>query len=194
MWATWHLHQLLILVVIGMLALARGRTLRSSSLWGHTTPALPSRLSGHTEPGLQRRQLCEGWSGQEALLAQGRGRRRRCGEAGQHSRGGGVWSRSPVSEAPLKTARAGAWSERNAHGAIWMTSAWADKGSGGLHCHSRLGRLSVRGNELSTQDVRPWAEIQLCESQPDAHLVRENHGRRELVMVSWKLPECRGRG
>ena len=187
MWATWHLHQLLIPVVIGMLALARGRTLRPTSLWGHRTPALPSRLPSHTEPGLQRRAALRRleWSG---------GRRRRCGEAGPHSRGGGVWSRSPVSEAPLKTARAGAWSERNAHGAIWMTSAWADKGSGGLHCHSRLGRLSVRGNELSTQDVRPWAEIQLCESQPDAHLVRENHGRRELVMVSWKLPECRGRG
>lgn len=65
MWATWHLHQLLILVVIGMLALARGGTLRSTSLWGHRTPALPSRLSSYTEPGLQRRAALRRleWSG-----------------------------------------------------------------------------------------------------------------------------------
>lgn len=118
-----------------------------------------------------------------------------CGEeGGRHSRGGGVWLKSLTSKGPSKTTRARARSERNAQGAVWMTSVWADKGSSGLHYHSRLGRWSVRENELPTQDVRPWAEIQLCESQPDAHLVRENHGRRELVMVSWKLPECRGRG
>lgn len=65
MWATWHLHQLLIPVVIGMLALARGRTLRPTSLWGHRTPALPSRLPSHTEPGLQRRAALRRleWSG-----------------------------------------------------------------------------------------------------------------------------------
>lgn len=72
-----------------------------------------------------------------------------------------------------------------------MTSASADKGGGSLRCHGRLARLSVRENVLSTHDVRPWAEIQRCESQPDVHLVRENHGHGELVMVSWKLPEPR---
>lgn len=102
--------------------------------------------------------------------------------------------KSLTSEGPSKTTQARPRSERNAPGAVWMTSVRADKGSRGLHCHSRLGRLSARENELPTQDVRPWAEIQLCESQPDAHLVRENHGRGELVMVSWKLPEGRGRG
>lgn len=42
--------------------------------------------------------------------------------------------------------------------AIWMTSVLADKGS--LHCPCRVGRLSVQENVLSTQDVRPWAQIQ----------------------------------
>lgn len=45
---------------------------------------------------------------------------------------------------------------------------------------------------LPTPGAGPWAEIQRRESQPDVPLVRENHGHRELLMISGKLPVCGG--
>jgi hypothetical protein len=68
-----------------------------------------------------------------------------------------------------------------------MTSVLADKGS--LHCHRRVGRLSVQENVLPTQDVRPWAEIQ-CVSHYQMHvLLGKAVAIEKLVTGSQKLPE-----
>lgn len=75
---------------------------------------------------------------------------------------------------------------------IWMTSVLADKGS--LHCHCRVGRLSVQENVLSPQDVWPWAAIQ-CVSHYQMYLLSGKAVATEkLAMGSQKVPECGARG
>lgn len=68
-----------------------------------------------------------------------------------------------------------------------MTSVLADKGS--LHCHRRVGRLSVQENVLPTQDVWPWAEIQ-CVSHYQMYVLSGKAVATEILVTgSQKLPE-----
>lgn len=73
-----------------------------------------------------------------------------------------------------------------------MTSVLADEGS--LHCHRRVGRLSVQENVLPTQDVRPRAEIQCVSHYQMYVLSGKAVDTEKLVMGSQKLPEDGARG
>lgn len=149
-----------------------GPTLGVHHPCGDICPALSEKSSSERAVGVGK--ACWSWTREEEVGVVGAGER-----GGEHSREQGAFhcrawylrgpSRWPRPEPGLR-GRSG----QEPRG-TWVTSGLADEGSSSA-LSWRDGRVSVRESVLPAPDGRPWAEIQPRESQPDARLVRENHG------------------